>query len=86
MAWNVAETVGGGYGVVLVRITVLDDHGHRVIPQPSGRFQVWLVTGDVRMLHAVDSPHEAASWLNAEEQSMFRKLASDELPTHNLEL
>lgn len=75
---EVSEITSARYGVLVIRITTLDDSGHPVYPQPPGSYQVWAVIGETKMLHAVSSPQEAASWMVAED---LRQLSVDEIPS-----
>lgn len=79
---EVSEVASARYGVVVIRITTLDDSGNPVQPQPPGRYQVWSVIGEATMLHAVSSPQEAASWMAT---AHIRQLLMDEIPVEFFE-
>lgn len=81
----VSEVVSAAFGVVLIRITVLDSRRNALNPQPQGCYQVWRVAGDVCMVNACNSSDEAAGWLLSAESQMFRELPAEEIPAEFLE-
>lgn len=82
---SVSQVVAAASGVVIIRVTVLDECNVPVEPQPKGCFQVWLVIGDVRMLFAGDDAAAVSHWFEDGINKVFYKLESEEIPEKFLE-
>lgn len=66
MSANVSTVISAGKGVILLRVTYVDEFGNDLPEQPPGRYQVWSVIGEVRMLHACSAWEDAITWMKIE--------------------
>jgi len=69
--------ISSANGVIVVRITLHDESENPLPHQPSGRFQVWQVTGEVKLIKPCSSPEEAEGYLTLE-ASLFRQIDEQE--------